>query len=244
MIGHAGRHPISLSDTRASQHNAFSTRIVDFTGDYERPLWGGNLTVLTSLLGTPYFPQIKGGVLFLEDVGEHPYRIERMLQTLYLAGILSKQRAIVFGNFRMGTIRDAYDSSYDFSGVLNTIQRVAKVPVLTGFPFGHIANKATFPLGAHAKIRSSGNGGYSVTFSGYPTLDAGSLSLSTLLPPPVLRTAPVPVPLPVSTPVPVPVPPVPVPPVPVPVPPVPVPPVPVPVLPLFAMPRVPLPPSE
>ena len=59
------------------------------------------------------------------------------------------------------------------------------MPVVPGFPFGHIANKATFPLGAHAKIRSSGNGGYSVTFSGYPTLDAGSLSLSTLLPPPV-----------------------------------------------------------
>ena len=151
----------------------------------EGTLWGGNLSVLASLAGSPYMPDVPGGILFLEDVGEQPYRIERMLQTLYLAGILSKQRAIVFGNFRMGTIRDAYDSSYDFSGVLNTIQRVAKVPVLTGFPFGHIANKATFPLGAHAKIRSSGNGGYSVTFSGYPTLDAGSLSLSTLLPPPV-----------------------------------------------------------
>ncbi|KLT73429.1 hypothetical protein PL75_02295 [Neisseria arctica] len=151
----------------------------------EGTLWGGNLSVLASLAGTPYMPDINGGILFLEDVGEQPYRIERMLQTLHLAGILSKQRAVVFGDFRMGTIRDVYDSSYDFSSVVNTVSRVARVPVLTGFPFGHITNKATFPLGAHAKIRSMGNGGYSVSFSGYPVLEAASLSLNTLLPPPV-----------------------------------------------------------
>ncbi|HFC8517778.1 LD-carboxypeptidase [Neisseria weaveri] len=150
----------------------------------EGTLWGGNLSVLASLAGTPYMPDIDGGILFLEDVSEQPYRIERMLQTLYLSGVLSKQRAIVFGDFRMGNIRDVYDSSYDFSAVTNIIQRVAKVPVLTGFPFGHIANKATFPLGAHAAIRSNSDGGYSVTFSGYPTLNAASLNLDSLLPPP------------------------------------------------------------
>lgn len=148
----------------------------------EGTLWGGNLSVLASLVGSPYMPDIQGGILFLEDVGEQPYRIERMLQTLHLAGILSKQQAIVFGDFRMGNTRDVYDSSYDFSSVVNTVARVAKVPVLTGFPFGHISNKVTFPLGAHAKIRSESNGGYSVTFSGYPTLDAGGLTLDTLLP--------------------------------------------------------------
>lgn len=64
-------------------------------------MWGGNLSVLASLAGTPYMPDIDGGILFLEDVGEQPYRIERMLNTLYLSGILGKQRAIVFGDFRM-----------------------------------------------------------------------------------------------------------------------------------------------
>lgn len=151
----------------------------------EGTLWGGNLSVLASLAGTPYMPDIDGGILFIEDVGEQPYRIERMLNTLYLAGVLQKQRAIIFGDFRMGSIRDIYDSSYDFSAVINQISRVARVPVLSGFPFGHITNKATFPLGAHAKVRSSGNGGYSVTFSGYPTLQAAGLSLDTLLPPPM-----------------------------------------------------------
>lgn len=148
----------------------------------EGTLWGGNLSVLASLAGSPYMPDIQGGILFLEDVGEQPYRIERMLQTLHLAGVLSKQQAVVFGDFRMGTIRDVYDSSYDFTSVVNNVARIAKVPVLTGFPFGHITNKATFPLGAHAAIRGESNGGYSVTFSGYPTLNPSGLMLDTLLP--------------------------------------------------------------
>ena len=75
-----------------------------------------------------------------------------------------------------------YDSSYDFTSVVNNVARVAKVPVLTGFPFGHITNKTTFPLGAHAAIRGESNGGYSVTFSGYPTLNPSGLMLDTLLP--------------------------------------------------------------
>ncbi len=156
----------------------------------EGTLWGGNLSVLASLAGTPYMPDIDGGILFLEDVGEQPYRIERMLNTLYLSGILGKQRAIIFGNFRMGNIRDVYDSSYDFSTVVNHISRTAKIPVLTGFPFGHIADKITFPLGAHAKVRSRSDGGYSVEFDSYPTLDTSVLTLDTLLPPPDLPIFP------------------------------------------------------
>ncbi|HHY5244807.1 TPA: LD-carboxypeptidase [Neisseria meningitidis] len=156
----------------------------------EGTLWGGNLSVLASLAGTPYMPDIDGGILFLEDVGEQPYRIERMLNTLYLSGILKKQRAIVFGNFRMEKIRDVYDPSYDFSAVANHVSRTAKIPVLTGFPFGHIADKITFPLGAHARIRMNGNSGYSVAFEGYPTLDASALTLDTLLPPPDLPIFP------------------------------------------------------
>ena len=113
----------------------------------EGTFWGGNLSVLASLAGTPYMPDIQGGILFIEDVSEQPYRIERMLNTLYLSGVLQKQRAIIFGDFRMGTIRDVYDSSYDFSAVVNHISRTAKIPVLTGFPFGHITNKNHFPVG-------------------------------------------------------------------------------------------------
>ncbi|WP_274584262.1 LD-carboxypeptidase [Neisseria leonii] len=150
----------------------------------EGVFWGGNLSVLAALAGSPYLPDINGGILFLEDVGEQPYRIERMLQTLLLAGVLQKQQAVILGDFRMGSIRDVYDGSYTLSTVAAQISRTAKVPVLSGFPFGHIANKATFPLGAHAKLRSSGNG-YSVQFGGYPTLNPSVLALDTLRPPAV-----------------------------------------------------------
>lgn len=149
--------------------------------------WGGNLSVLAALVGTPYMPKIQGGILFLEDVSEQPYRIERMLQTLYLSGILQQQQAIVLGDFRMDKIRDTYDSSYDLSTVVQTISRVAKIPVLTGFPFGHITNKNSFPLGAQASLRSDNMGGYQITFSQYPTLTATSLNLNSLLPLPMFN---------------------------------------------------------
>ena len=147
-------------------------------------LWGGNLSVLASLVGTPYMPKISGGILFLEDVSEQPYRIERMLHTLHLAGILKQQQVIVLGDFRMGNIRDTYDASYDLNAVAQNISRVTGVPVLMNFPFGHIANKTTFPLGAHASLRPTTMGGYQITFSDYPTLDANRVNLGALLPPP------------------------------------------------------------
>ena len=149
----------------------------------EGVLWGGNLSVLASLAGSPYMPDIPGGILFLEDVSEQPYRIERMLQTLYLSGVLKKQQALILGDFRMGSIRDTYDTNYNLTSVAQTISRVAGIPVLQGFPFGHVANKTTFPLGAHAKITPMG-GGYQVAFDGYPTLNPAALNLSALLPPP------------------------------------------------------------
>lgn len=165
-------HTVSVSQIQA--------RDVNISGQF----WGSNLSVLQSLAGTPYMPNINGGILFIEDVNEQPYRIERALQTLHLAGILKKQQAIVFGDFRMGNIRDAYDSSYTLSSVMQTLQSATKVPVLTGFPFGHISNKVTMPLGAQAQIRSTPNGGYQVRFSDYPVLNAQGLNLAQLLPQP------------------------------------------------------------
>ncbi|MDO5059985.1 MAG: LD-carboxypeptidase, partial [Neisseria sp.] len=171
-----------IEGTTNPQNTIYVSAIQRQDVNAEGTLWGGNLSVLAALAGSPYLPNISGGILFLEDVGEQPYRIERMLQTLLLAGVLQKQKAIILGDFRMGTIRDAYDSSYDFTTVVNIIARAARVPVLTGFPFGHITNKATFPLGAHAKVRSTSDGGYSVTFSGYPTLNRAALNLESLRP--------------------------------------------------------------
>lgn len=173
-----------IDTTTKSQNTIYVGQIQAHNLNLGGTFWGGNLSVLQSLAGTPYMPNIEGGILFLEDVNEQPYRIERALQTLHLAGVLKKQQAIVLGDFRMGNIRDSYDASYNLSSVVHNIQSATGVPVLTGFPFGHITNKVTMPLGAQAHLQSTSNGGYQITFSHYPMLNANRLNLSSLLPPP------------------------------------------------------------
>jgi muramoyltetrapeptide carboxypeptidase len=114
-------------------------------------LWGGNLTVLSALLGTPYFPVIKGGVLFLEDIGEHPYRIERMLSQLHLAGILKQQKALVFGHFTSYKLVD-HDKGFKMQTVVDRLRTLLKIPVLTGLPFGHVPTKVLLPVGAKVDL--------------------------------------------------------------------------------------------
>lgn len=113
-------------------------------------LWGGNLTVLTSLVGTPWLPSVPGGVLFVEDVGEHPYRVERMLTTLLHAGVLAQQRAVVFGQFNRYKLVPGHDRGYKLTTVVDWLRAQLAphgVPVLTGLPFGHVATKVLLPVG-------------------------------------------------------------------------------------------------
>lgn len=114
-------------------------------------LWGGNLAVLTSLVGTPYFPSVKGGILFLEDIGEHPYRIERMLTQLLHAGVLARQKAIVMGQFTDYKLFP-HDKGYKLQTVVNWLRSQLKVPVLTNLPFGHVATKVVLPVGAKSDL--------------------------------------------------------------------------------------------
>jgi len=114
-------------------------------------LWGGNLAVLTSMLGTPYFPTIKGGVLFLEDVGEHPYKVERMLTQLFNAGVLSQQKAIVFGQFTNYKLVP-HDKGFKMKTVIDRLRTQLKIPVLTGLPFGHVPTKVLLPVGAKVDL--------------------------------------------------------------------------------------------
>ncbi len=112
----------------------------------QAPLWGGNLAVLVGLLGTPFWPDIKGGVLFLEDVGEHPYRVERMLTQLLYAGVLARQKAILLGQFTDYTLT-AHDRGYTMAKVVERLRGQLKIPVLTGLPFGHVLTKVLLPVG-------------------------------------------------------------------------------------------------
>jgi muramoyltetrapeptide carboxypeptidase len=109
-------------------------------------LWGGNLSVLVSLLGTPWFPQVKGGILFLEDVGEHPYRIERMLTQLLHAGVLARQKAILLGHFS-GYRLTPHDRGFDLPAVIARLGEQVKAPILRGLPFGHVPTKVLLPVG-------------------------------------------------------------------------------------------------
>ena len=114
-------------------------------------LWGGNLCVLTSLLGTPFFPQIKGGVLFLEDVAEHPYRVERMLTQLLHAGVLARQKAIILGQFTHFKL-SAHDRGFKLNTVIQWLRSQVSVPVVTHLPFGHVPTKVLLPVGAKVEV--------------------------------------------------------------------------------------------
>ena len=118
-------------------------------------MWGGNLSVLVSLLGTPYWPEVKGGVLFIEDVNEHPFRIERMLTQLLHAGVLARQKAIVFGQFT-GIRLAPHDKGYKLATVVAWLRSQLKVPVLTGLPFGHVPTKVLLPVGAKVDLLVEG----------------------------------------------------------------------------------------
>lgn len=114
-------------------------------------LWGGNLCMVNSLLGTKYLPRIKGGVLFLEDVNEHPYRVERNLLQLHQAGVLDAQKAIVLGEFSAWR-KSPHDRGYSLKAVVQHLRTLMKTPILTGLPFGHVQTKVTLPVGARVTL--------------------------------------------------------------------------------------------
>lgn len=118
-------------------------------------LWGGNLTVLSSLVGTPYCPPVQGGILFLEDVAEHPYRVERMLTQLLNAGILAQQKAVVLGQFTDYKL-SPHDKGFKIQSVVHWLRSQIKAPVLTNLPFGHVPTKVLLPVGAKVDLVAQG----------------------------------------------------------------------------------------
>jgi len=135
--------------------------------DVSGVLWGGNLTMLAHLAGTPYLPPVDDGILFVEDVNEHPYRIERLLLQLQFAGRL-RQRAIVLGDFSGYRLSD-YDNGYDLDAMLVYLRERLGIPVVAGLPFGHIRDKTTLAVGSHARLTVTG--GIATLLQGnYPTL--------------------------------------------------------------------------
>jgi muramoyltetrapeptide carboxypeptidase len=140
----------SAADAKAASEQGMASLSVTHAS-----LWGGNLSILSALMGTPYFPEIKGGILFLEDVGEHPYRIERMLTQLLYAGVLARQKAIVLGQFTEFKLVP-HDRGFRLQSVVQWLKTRVKVPVLTNLPYGHVATKVLLPVGAKADLSVEG----------------------------------------------------------------------------------------
>ncbi|EJS2295445.1 muramoyltetrapeptide carboxypeptidase [Salmonella enterica] len=164
-------------NTFTEQHFWLALRKAQFTVEWQGDgpqcntqgtLWGGNLAMLISLIGTPWMPTIDKGILVLEDVNERPFRVERMLLQLEYAGILNRQSAIVLGSFS-GAAPNEYDAGYSLESVYAFLRSRLSVPLITGLDFGHEQRTVTLPIGANATLKNTRQG-TQLTLSGHPTL--------------------------------------------------------------------------
>lgn len=134
--------------------------------DIDGIAWGTNLTLIANMAGTPYMPVFERGILFLEEIGEEPYHVDRCLYQLKQAGVLDRQAAIILGTF------NGYDKSNDaakrftMEDVTESLRELVSCPVLTNYPFGHAAEKISVPVGGTARLAISAHG-YQLQFSQY-----------------------------------------------------------------------------
>lgn len=134
-------------------------------GNIAGTLWGGNLSMLAHLAGTPYLPDIRGGLLYLEEIDEQPYAIERMLLQLQHAGVLDRQRALLLGDFRRCDPTNTSRYPYSLAEALESIRERLPIPVLEGLPFGHVARKLTLPFGLEGEL-AIGDGRWQLSWAG------------------------------------------------------------------------------
>ncbi len=145
----------TLGDAVAGRLEVLGFRCKSMAAGFETEgiLWGGNLSMVCALLGTPFFPQIEDGILFLEDVNEHPYKVERMMTQLLHAGVLGKQSAILLGDFSW---KQAEGDRYDLNKVWRWLREQTRTPIISGLPFGHENCTLTLPHGARVGLGIEG----------------------------------------------------------------------------------------
>ena len=170
---------INIQDASLTSHNLPSILTNSEPKTITDTIWGGNLSVVSALAGSEYLPRIDGGIVFLEDVGEQAYRIERMLYDLYLAGAFKGQQAIVFGALS-STGEDSYDKRYDVATVVRQLHKLTGLPIYSGMSFGHVGQKHSFPLGAMCQISANTIGGYQLAFTDYPTIKPDAIHVEGL----------------------------------------------------------------
>lgn len=150
-IGEIAKPPETASGEVERNHRLVTIVPGQATGQ----LVGGNLTLVTNLLGTPFEPDTRGKILFLEEIGEEPYRVDRMLTQLWLAGKLQQAAGIALGHF-VDCYPKEYQSSFPQTLSLETILRnrftPLQKPTLYNLMFGHIRENAVLPIGATATL--------------------------------------------------------------------------------------------
>jgi muramoyltetrapeptide carboxypeptidase len=132
------------------------------TGRATGRLLGGNLSLFVSLLGTRFLPSLSGAVLFIEEIAEEPYRIDRMITQLRNAGIFSTCSAILTGQFTDCLPKDQTKPSLSVEDILTESSRQTGKPFISGLPFGHAPLKMTLPVGLRVRIDA---GAQTITFS-------------------------------------------------------------------------------
>lgn len=117
-------------------------------------LLGGNLTVLSTLMGTPWVPDFEGAILFLEDVGEAEYRIDRMMNQLALAGVLGRLAGVIFGRCTRCTSGYPDYAGFTIPQILDQYLSPLGVPVFAGANIGHVSDQLSLPYGAEVEMNA------------------------------------------------------------------------------------------
>jgi len=146
------RNTLMETETLLMKNETGDHKIITYvSGRNSGILWGGNLSVITSMIGTAYFPKVKNGILFLEEVGEEPYRIDRMLTQLKQSGALENCNGVILGSFRK-CLAEEPDRSFTVEEVFEQHFGDFEKPVFYGAQIGHTVNKFTVPIGVKAEI--------------------------------------------------------------------------------------------
>ena len=141
------------NDKVGEKQSLYKAEVIN-EGKVKSRLTGGNLSLLASLAGTEYAPDYKDKLVFIEDVGEKPYRVDRMLTQLIQSGHLLEAKGIILGVFA-GCNPDEGDKSLSLLDCIKDRFATFKGPLVYGFPFGHIKNQCTFPYGMQASFNAS-----------------------------------------------------------------------------------------
>lgn len=128
---------------------------IERKGIAEGQLIGGNLALFVSLIGTPYFPKVKNRILFLEDIGESPYRVDRLLNQLKLSGVLNKISGLIIGQFTDCQELDSSKKTLTLDEIFKNYTQGLQIPIISNFPNGHIPEICTLPIGSNVLLNAT-----------------------------------------------------------------------------------------